>query len=321
MNTLRLTPRGPYSLAASAKFFCGFTPSSGTAEVSVDGKLTLGFLTEATFEPVVVSLTEDGQDIVGEISGTADAGRVGHQVARILSLDHDARGLAAVGERDPVIGRLLEATPGFRPVCFPSPYEAAVWGVLAQRISMKAAAAIKRRLSVATGARVSGFGQSFDPSPPPRDLLSLSQFPGLADEKLRRLHGVARAALDGRLDAGRLTAIPKERALEELRELRGVGKWTAAHILLRGCGAIDEVPGMEPRLLRGFAEAYGLREGESEEALARVSEGWRPYRMWVSILLVMSWFRGATRAREIGYDSRRASRERRANRALERAGG
>lgn len=49
------------------------------------------------------------------------------QVAWVLSLDHDARGFAALAQADPILGPLFEAAPGLRPPLFYSVYEAAFW--------------------------------------------------------------------------------------------------------------------------------------------------------------------------------------------------
>jgi DNA-3-methyladenine glycosylase II len=202
---------------------------------------------------VALAQPESNGEVVAELAGAAspkEVASVATQVARVLSLDHDARGLAAIGARDPVVRGLLDATPGFRPVCFPSPYEAAAWGVLAQRIAMPVAAAIKQRLAVATGTIASSWNRELHPSPAPERLLGLQSFGGVSAEKLTRLHAVALAALDGKLDAARLRAMPRTEAIDELRGIRGIGPWTAEHILLRGCGVVDEMPSLEPRALQ-----------------------------------------------------------------------
>jgi DNA-3-methyladenine glycosylase II len=290
MTTFTIPALGPYSLAASARFLCGFTPAEGASAALDDGRLSLGFLDETAFTPRVVALAQRGDLVTGELSADAPPAvvdAVARQVARILSLDHDARGLAAVGDRDPVVAELLAASPGFRPVCFPSPYEAAVWGVLAQRVAMPVAAATKRRLAVATGTVAEGFGRAFHPSPSPQALLAVDRFAGITDEKLTRLHAVARAALDGRLDATALRATPRERAVEGLRAIRGVGPWTAEHVLLRGCGVVDEMPSAEERVLRVLALAYGLPATPTAAEALRLAERWRPFRMWIAVRLVM----------------------------------
>ena len=290
MNTFQIIARGPYSLTSSARFLCGFTPAAGASTALADGRLALALLDDAAHAPRAVALSQRGDVVTGELADDAPPAvvdAVARQVARVLSLDHDATGLGAIGDRDPVVAALLAASPGFRPVCFPSPYEAAVWGVLAQRVAMPVAAAIKQRLAVATGTVAPGFGRAFHPAPAPSQLLSITRFPGLGDEKLARLHAVARAALDGGLDPLALVAMPRERALEHLRAIRGVGPWTAEHVLLRGCGVADAMPTTEERVLRGIALAYGLPATPTPDEALALAERWRPFRMWIAVRIAM----------------------------------
>jgi len=92
-------------------------------------------------------------------------------------------------------------------------------------------------------------------------LVELDAFPGLPAEKVARLRAVALAALDGRLDSARLRAMPLADAVAELRTIRGVGPWTAQHIVMRGCGVIDELPSAEPRVLRNPGPIVHLFKG------------------------------------------------------------
>ncbi len=299
--TFRITPRGPYELSRASEFLCGFKPGAGSS-IREGDRTVVGFLADGTFEPAAVGLdTATNGDIVGEVRG-ATAEAIRPQVARILSLDADGSSFEAIAKRDPVIGRRLATYSGFRPVCFPSPYEAAVWGVLAQRTSMSVAAKVKAALAIEVGGTIEAFGQRLTASPPPRGLLAIRHAPGVSEEKLLRLHGIARAALDGRLDAAALRARSPEEALESLRGLRGIGAWTAAHVLYRGAGSTDALPDAEPRLFRAVAQAYGLPKLPSRTELERIAERWRPLRMWVAVLLVMHL------ARTGGFQSSRAER-------------
>ena len=56
-------------------------------------------------------------------------------------------------------------------------------------------------------------------------------------------------------------------------------------MLLRGAGVRDEVPRHESRLARAVALAYDLPGPPSADELARISDGWRPYRTWTTLLL------------------------------------
>jgi DNA-3-methyladenine glycosylase II len=287
MTRFELLPQGPFDLAKSCDFLCGFTPGAGGSAVR-EGELRLAFLSDVGFEPLVVSLRQQGRRILGMCERDVDPELLECQVARILSLDHDASGLSAVAERDPVMGRLLAERPGFRPVCFASAYEAALQAVLGQRIPMTLAATLKARLAERTFGVVHGFGERFVTAPPPECLLEVDQVPGIPHEKMRRLHGIAEAARTGRLATERLRRLSRERAFAELQALPGIGPWSAEHVFLRGCGVRDELPTQEPRVLRALSEAYGFEHTASADELCEHSEAWRPYRMWMCVLMVMN---------------------------------
>jgi DNA-3-methyladenine glycosylase II len=195
------------------------------------------------------------------------------------------RGFPAVGERDPVVGELQCRYPGLRPVGFWSPYEAAAWTIIGHRIRITQAAAIKARMAERLGAPVSFGGRVVYAFPSPQRLAKLDTFPGLAGRKPEWLRSLALAALDGRLDAARLRAMPHEEAMADLKQLPGIGAFSAGLTLLRGAGDPDAVPDKEPRTGRAVALAYRLPAPATPEQVRRISENWRPYRTWVTLLL------------------------------------
>lgn len=223
--------------------------------------------------------------VIGEVFGEADVGVVRRQVARILSLDVDGRGFAGVGERDAVVGRLQARYPGLRPVCFYSPYEAAAWAIIGRRIRIVQAAKVKARMAEELGPSAEIRGEPEHAFPGPSRLARLEGFPGLSGRKVENLRRLGREAAAGKLEAAYLRSLSAEEALEELKELPGIGDFSAELILLRGAGEPDRLPAREPRLRRAVALAYGLEEPPADGELERIAEGWKPYRTWVSLYL------------------------------------
>jgi DNA-3-methyladenine glycosylase II len=288
METFTLVPRGPFSLAASIRFLEGFTPAAYRGPR--DAALELAFPVEGSWQTVGVRVSQDGEAVTAAIvspsSPAADlVATVLRQVERILVLDVDGSGFPAVAERDPVVGRLQRRFPGLRPVGFWSPYEAAAWTIIGHRIQIRQAAAIKARMASQLGEPVTFGDRVVHAFPSPQRLASLDSFPGLAGRKPEWLRSLAHAALDGELDAARLRGLPRETALKELKRLPGIGDFSSGLILLRGAGDPDAVSYAEPRMALAVADAYGLPGPATPGQIAEISENWRPYRTWVTLLL------------------------------------
>ena len=226
-----------------------------TAHHRIEPEATrMAFPLDGTFEPAQVALWWDAGALQGEVSGSADVEAVSRQVARIFSLDVDGTGYPAVGDRDPVAGELMARRPGQRPVLFTSPYECAAWAVISQRISRVQAARIKDRLLV-DGC-----------FPPPARLLELDAIAGLA--------------------------AMGESAPGFLRRVPGIGEFWSWGIYARACTAPDAFPG-EQASLDAITELYGLESSPSGQQLAEITDRWRPYRMWVTVLLRLTAARQA----------------------------
>jgi DNA-3-methyladenine glycosylase II len=283
MTRFELAPRGPFSLAAGAAFLEGFAPAAHRG--AEPGHLHLAFVPDGEEAAAGVCLRQPDTNVVGEAFGEADPGAVRDQVARILSLDVDGGGFPDVGRRDPVVGELQDRWPGLRPVGFFSPYEAAASALMVQRIRIVQAARIRDRMTAELGQAVDVHGDLRHAFPGPARLADLGGYPGLTSRKVAYLRALGEAAVAGRLDAARLRALPREQALASLRELPGIGDFSAELVLLRGAGDPDLLPRHEPRLRRAVALAYDLDGPPDEARLAELAEAWRPYRTWVALLL------------------------------------
>jgi DNA-3-methyladenine glycosylase II len=284
MSAVSITPRGPFSLAASTRFLEGFTPA-GYRSSAADGVLRLAFPTDDGQHTAGVALrqTPDGT-VRSEVTGEADPTAVAAQVARILSLDVDGTDFPRTVAADPVAERLTRRYPGLRPVCFYSPYEAAAWAIIGQRIRITQAAQIKAGIAQRCGQTVIVAGAAIPAFPTPALLRTLDELPGLPETKTQRLHAVADAALAGDLDPARLRAMSIEDALAHLQTLSGIGPFSAELILIRGAGHPDVFPTQERRLHRVMAETYQLHQPTPDE-LRRIAERWSPFRSWVALHL------------------------------------
>jgi DNA-3-methyladenine glycosylase II len=155
-----------------------------------------------------------------------------------------------------------------------------------------------QRMSQELGEQIEIDGQVFHAFPDPHALLTLAAYGSLSELKIERLHGVAKAALDGLLDRDSLRSLPIDRALVMLRSISGIGPFFAQGILYRGAGLVDEITSDD---LTPYAVqvAYKLEKLPNHKQVLEIARLWRPFRMWATVLLHI-WLR-----REVGLPKKR----------------
>jgi DNA-3-methyladenine glycosylase II len=294
-GSFAIEPRGAFSLESSIRFLEGFAPAAYEAPPA--RTLDFAFALEGSWQTVGVSVDQVGTEVRGRVFARRplkrdDLSAVRSQVERILSLDVDGTGFdggssgaGSVGERDTVVGAVQKRYPGLRPVGFWSWYEAAAWAIIGQRVRIAQAAATKERLAVELGEAIEVNGVMRQAFPAPVALATVTAMPGLTRAKVERLRALAECARRNEFDSASLRALPRDEALEALQTLPGVGPFSAELILLRGAGDPDWAPLHEKHLATAVAHAYGLDAPASPEQIAAISEGWAPYRTWVTLLL------------------------------------
>ncbi|SNY67178.1 DNA-3-methyladenine glycosylase family protein [Paractinoplanes atraurantiacus] len=258
--------QGPWSLAVCRAFWEGFGPAALRDQPSSAAELRTVFRAEHDWTVATATVRQDGPSAHITVEGPGDLDAATAQVVRFLSLDIDARGWPSVGDRDPVMAEAQKAMPGLRPCGFLSPYEAAAWAVLTQRVR-RTQAAQQRAALLRNGA-----------FPAPQELRALDL--DLFGRKTEYLHAVAEAALDGRLDGSHLRALDAPSAVAAVREITGLGPFGAELVVLRGANHPDAVPHHEPRFQAELTRHYG-----STATRDQVSEAWRPYRTWAAFHL------------------------------------
>jgi AraC family transcriptional regulator of adaptative response / DNA-3-methyladenine glycosylase II len=189
--------------------------------------------------------------------------------------------IAAHLSSDPRMARLVGRRPGLRaPGAFDG-FELAVRAVLGQRVSVPAATTLAGRAAAA-------FGEPFETpfpclnrlSPSPERLADSAASEltalGVSAPRAESIRELARAAARGRID---FEPGPDPEALvAALKELPGVGDWTARYIALRALRWPDAFPDGDLGLLRasGAKSPRGLRDA---------SEAWRPWRAYAAMHL------------------------------------
>jgi len=144
---------------------------------------------------------------------------------------------------------------------------------------------VQTRLSRAWGRTFELAGEPLAALPTPRQLLEVTDFPGIPADRIERLHGVAQAALRGLLDPDRLLRLGPVVATSEVQRIKGIGPFYASLIVIRGTGFSDALAPDESRSLDLIRQLYGLADLPSPAELEELAEPWRPFRTWCTVLI------------------------------------
>jgi DNA-3-methyladenine glycosylase II len=260
---------GPWSLATSRAFWEGFAPAT-LADQGEAAELRTVFLVDDDWSRAAATVRQEGSAARITVTGDGDLHAAAAQTARYLSLDVDGQGWPAVGDRDRVIGAAQERLPGLRPCGFHSPYEAATWAVLSQRLRITQAARLRSDLIRRHG---------HDGAVPTPDRLRALEL-DLPGRKVEYLRAVADAALDGLLNGSRLRHLDPEAAVAQVQQIKGLGPFAAELVVIRGANHPDALPHHEARLDAEIVEQYG-----PGTTLNEIAPAWRPYRTWAAVHL------------------------------------
>src|SRR5579859_1294545 len=198
---------------------------------------------------------------------------------RLFDLDAVPTAIAEILGADPMLAPLVEARPGLRVPGAINGFELAIRAILGQQVSVAGARTLAGRLVAALGVPVEqpqGTLTHFFPAPEviaQADLQGL----GLTRSRIIALQGLARAVAEEGLILER--DADRERTLEQLQNIPGVGPWTASYIAMRALGDPDAFPVADLGLRHAF-EQQGM-EG-NVRSVERRAEAWRPWRAYAA---------------------------------------
>jgi DNA-3-methyladenine glycosylase II len=205
-------------------------------------------------------------------------------VRRIFTLNSDASEFAEMARGDPIFGALIQRLHGVRPILIPDPFEALIWAVIGQQINVTFARKLKLALVDLCGRQLHTATGTYALAPEPEAICTLD-FQQLRARQFSRQKAayvleLSQAVASGTLDLFKLASLPFEEALATLTRCKGVGRWTAEYVLMRGLGIRDSLPAGDLGLRAIIGRWYGFGRHASESEVRLIAERWAGWRGW-----------------------------------------
>ena len=202
-------------------------------------------------------------------------------VDRLLGLRIDLSDWYRMAEGHQRLRPLADQFRGMKPPRFPTVFETLVNAFACQQLSLVVGLELLNRLAKVCDVRRGTGERAKYAFPTPRDVarIAASRYHaiGFSRQKVHALLTLARRIDRGEIDVERLALEDGQRALAQLRELRGVGRWTAEYVLLRGLGRLHIFPGDDIGAQKSLARWLGRSGPLDYDGVSRAVEKWRPY--------------------------------------------
>jgi DNA-3-methyladenine glycosylase II len=180
------------------------------------------------------------------------------RISFFLSLYDDLNPFYHLSKTDPIFYPIAQKLYGYHHVKFLTPFENACWAILSQRTPVHLARSIKNGLASAFGKSIQRNHCTYKAFPEPQHILNAPENEVLKVVRLERKVKYLMSA------AERFAEVPNTFLMEEdyetvhqwLKEINGIGDWSASFIMLRGIGRMERLPIGEKMLKKEIHSLY-----------------------------------------------------------------
>ena len=226
---------------------------------------------------------------------------------RLLGLSVDMEPFYQFASHYPKLDELAQRFKGMKPPRFSSVFEALVNGIACQQFSLEAGLSIINRLSQRTAPKFKRNEDTYHPFPTPRDIadarLQTLRALGFSANKALALKTLAQELLANRFDSEGLSRLTNDQARSRLLELKGIGRWTAEYVLLRGLGRLDVFPGDDVGARGNLARWLKIKGIMDYLKVEGTLKKWAPYKGLIYFHLLLD---GLQRVGQIAETSQAA---------------
>jgi DNA-3-methyladenine glycosylase II len=119
--------------------------------------------------------------------------------------------------------------------------------------------------------------------PTPMEIISTSDIElkskvGLSSKKVQYLKDLSTRVVEQKLDLDLLSTVSDEEVINQLIQVRGIGRWTAEMFLIFCLGRPDVLPVTDLGIRKAMQKIYSIPELPKPAEMLAIAQPWRPHR-------------------------------------------
>lgn len=242
--------------------------------------------TVGTTGPKLVLALQANQEITAPVRK-----QVKSLVKRMFGLEIDLHPFYALASKNTILESLVAEFAGVRPPRFPTVFEALVNAIACQQVTLDLGILLLNRLSERFGPVFVEAGTMVHAFPRPVDLAQASEQAikklGFSTQKARAIKELAVKIGDNEIDQSALEKMTNTEAFDLLVNLRGIWRWSAEYVLLRGLGRLDVFPGDDVGAQNNLQRLWQLDAKPNYQEIKKLTAQWNPYQGLVYFHLLL----------------------------------
>jgi DNA-3-methyladenine glycosylase II len=185
---------------------------------------------------------------------------------------------------DPLLAKVITSVGEYSIKARNDPFQSLVESIIYQQLAGSAASVIYER-----------FLKYYDGKTPlPQQIIStpdniLRSPIGLSNRKIEYIKDLSTKVVQKTLDLSRLRELADDEIVNQLVQVKGIGRWTAEMFLIFCLGRLDVLPVSDLGVRKAIMNIYSLAELPKPSEMLAISQPWKPYRsiatwyLWKSV--------------------------------------
>ena len=173
-------------------------------------------------------------------------------------------------KKDQKLGNLIKSYPKDFLFSKSDPFLTLARSIVGQQISVKAAQSVWDRLE----SKLGKINPKIIKSKNRNTLKSI----GLSRQKVEYLKNLAEAFLNKRIKVNQWNKLSDEEIIQDLIQIKGIGRWTAEMFLIFNLCRSDIFPLDDIGMIKGICKIYKIKYPPKREKIIKIGQKWKPYR-------------------------------------------
>lgn len=241
---------------------------------------------ETSTEPKLIITLQSKNVITPQIQKEAQL-----LIQKMFGLTVDLQPFYSLAITNDILKSLVEQFSGVKPPRFPSIFEGLINSIACQQVTLDLGILMLNRLSESFGMKFVENSTTLYAFPRPEDLADESfediKKLGFSYQKAKAIKELATTVLNKNLNFTNLEKMKNNEVVAYLSTIRGIGRWSAEYVLLRGLGRLDTFPGDDIGAQNNLKRIFLIDNKPNYEEIKKLTSQWHPYEGLVYFHLLL----------------------------------